>query len=120
MSTAAPALRATAERAAELKESLEEVRQRVEAAAATGARTATSPAVLVAVSKYKPASDVQACYDAGQRDFGENYVQELSEKAPQVSSLHQVSLLEVLTDDVSSAPAGHPMALHRDPTVQQS
>ena len=35
---------------------------------------------LVAVSKYKPASDIQALYDIGVRDFGENYVQELIEK----------------------------------------
>ena len=35
---------------------------------------------LVAVSKIKPASDVQKMYDLGQRDFGENYVQELVEK----------------------------------------
>lgn len=35
---------------------------------------------LVAVSKTKPVSDIQALYDLGQRDFGENYVQELAEK----------------------------------------
>ena len=35
---------------------------------------------LVAVSKTKPAEDIQALYDLGQRDFGENYVQELVEK----------------------------------------
>lgn len=35
---------------------------------------------LVAVSKKKPASDIQSFYDLGQRDFGENYVQELVEK----------------------------------------
>lgn len=35
---------------------------------------------LVAVSKIKPASDIQQMYDLGQRDFGENYVQELVEK----------------------------------------
>lgn len=35
---------------------------------------------LVAVSKIKPNSDIQALYDLGQRDFGENYVQELVEK----------------------------------------
>jgi hypothetical protein len=35
---------------------------------------------LVAVSKKKPASDIQALYDLGQRHFGENYVQELVEK----------------------------------------
>lgn len=35
---------------------------------------------LVAVSKIKPASDIMALYNAGQRIFGENYVQELVEK----------------------------------------
>jgi pyridoxal phosphate enzyme (YggS family) len=35
---------------------------------------------LVAVSKRKPASDIQELYDMGQRDFGENYVQELVDK----------------------------------------
>lgn len=35
---------------------------------------------LVAVSKTKPAADIQALYDLGQRDFGENYVQELVDK----------------------------------------
>ncbi len=37
---------------------------------------------LVAVSKTKPAEDIQALYELGQRDFGENYVQELTEKVP--------------------------------------
>lgn len=35
---------------------------------------------LVAVSKTKPVEDVKALYDLGQRDFGENYVQELVDK----------------------------------------
>ena len=37
-------------------------------------------ATLVAVSKTKPVEDVQALYDLGHRDFGENYVQELVDK----------------------------------------
>ncbi len=36
---------------------------------------------LVAVSKTKPAQEIRELYDIGQRDFGENYVQELTEKA---------------------------------------
>lgn len=36
---------------------------------------------LVAVSKTKPVEDILALYELGQRDFGENYVQELVEKA---------------------------------------
>src|SRR5882762_11804675 len=35
---------------------------------------------LLAVSKTKPIEEIQALYDLGQRDFGENYVQELVEK----------------------------------------
>ena len=35
---------------------------------------------LVAVSKTKPVSDILELYNLGQRDFGENYVQELTEK----------------------------------------
>jgi hypothetical protein len=39
---------------------------------------------LVAVSKTKPAEDILALYDLGQKDFGENYVQELVSKAEQL------------------------------------
>ena len=39
--------------------------------------TAQKNATLVAVSKFKPMQDIQALYDLGQRDFGENFVQEL-------------------------------------------
>lgn len=39
---------------------------------------------LVAVSKTKPVSDILELYELGQRDFGENYVQELVEKAEQL------------------------------------
>ncbi len=35
---------------------------------------------LVAVSKTKPIEDILALYNLGQRDFGENYVQELVDK----------------------------------------
>lgn len=39
---------------------------------------------LVAVSKTKPAKAIQELYDVGHRHFGENYVQELIEKAPRL------------------------------------
>lgn len=39
---------------------------------------------LVAVSKTKPAEDIHVLYDLGQRDFGENYVQELVDKQAQL------------------------------------
>lgn len=40
------------------------------------------PVRLVAVSKTKPIEALREAYDAGQRHLGENYVQELIEKAP--------------------------------------
>jgi pyridoxal phosphate enzyme (YggS family) len=39
---------------------------------------------LIAVSKTKPVSDILEAYTAGQRDFGENKVQELVEKQAQL------------------------------------
>ena len=39
---------------------------------------------LVAVSKTKPVEDILELYHLGQKDFGENYVQELKEKAVQL------------------------------------
>lgn len=39
---------------------------------------------VVAVSKTKPVSLIRQIYDAGHRCFGENYVQEFIDKAPQV------------------------------------
>jgi pyridoxal phosphate enzyme (YggS family) len=39
---------------------------------------------LVAVSKTRPPADIMALYDLGQRDFGENYVQELADKHGQL------------------------------------
>lgn len=43
-------------------------------------------ATLVAVSKTKPVGDIEALYGLGQRDFGENYVQEIVAKQPLLPS----------------------------------
>ncbi len=43
-----------------------------------------SKITLVAVSKTKPIEDILELYNLGHRDFGENYVQELVEKAAQL------------------------------------
>ena len=39
------------------------------------------PVSLIAVSKTKPVEAILEVYEAGQRDFGENYVDEVVEKA---------------------------------------
>ncbi|KAF9232960.1 hypothetical protein BU15DRAFT_54485 [Melanogaster broomeanus] len=72
--------KATAERFQELSESLSEIQERVRQASSASLKSTT----LVAVSKYKPVPDILACYECGQRDFGENYVNELVEKAQQL------------------------------------
>lgn len=56
------------------------VLERIAAAAARAGRDPTE-ITLVAVSKRKPVEDIVAAYKAGQRDFGENYVQEFAAKA---------------------------------------
>ena len=52
----------------------------VEKYSAIKKQLASTNTTLVAVSKIKPAADIQSMYNLGQRDFGENYVQELVEK----------------------------------------
>jgi pyridoxal phosphate enzyme (YggS family) len=45
---------------------------------------------LVAVSKKQPASAIVEAHAAGQRDFGENYVQELASKASSLAALEGI------------------------------
>lgn len=58
-----------------IQHNLQQIRQRIAAAAASCGRD-PQEITLLAVSKTKPASDVAAALAAGQRAFGENYVQE--------------------------------------------
>ncbi|XP_051126034.1 uncharacterized protein LOC127247966 isoform X2 [Andrographis paniculata] len=62
---------------------LRAVMHRVRLAAERSGRRADDVRV-VAVSKTKPVPVIAQVYDAGHRCFGENYVQELIEKAPQL------------------------------------
>eukprot|EP00252_Welwitschia_mirabilis_P014657 TRINITY_DN322_c0_g1_i1.p1 TRINITY_DN322_c0_g1~~TRINITY_DN322_c0_g1_i1.p1 ORF type:complete len:244 (+),score=53.15 TRINITY_DN322_c0_g1_i1:60-791(+) len=72
---------AAAESAAAL--ALRSVVSRIHQAAERSARN-PSQVRLVAVSKTKPVSLIREVYDAGHRHFGENYVQELLDKAPEL------------------------------------
>jgi pyridoxal phosphate enzyme (YggS family) len=65
---------------------LDEVRQRIAKAAADASRDASS-VELLAVSKTFPAEDVRAAFNAGQRAFGENYVQEAVAKIAELADL---------------------------------
>ncbi|MBK5256028.1 MAG: YggS family pyridoxal phosphate-dependent enzyme [Vicinamibacteria bacterium] len=64
------------------------IRERMAAAALRAGRESKGVA-LVAVSKFQPASALEAAYAAGQRLFGENRVQEAEEKKRLLGSLLQ-------------------------------
>ena len=70
-----------------LEENLRAVRARIEAAA-RAARRDPGDVALLAVSKTWPAADIRALAALGQRDFGENRVQELLGKAVDLDDAH--------------------------------
>jgi PLP dependent protein len=65
---------------------LKQVQSRISAAAASVNRQ-TQAVSLLAVSKLQPADKIRTLYAAGQRAFGENYVQEGVEKIVEFSQL---------------------------------
>lgn len=62
------------------------VRDRIAIAESRSGR-ASGSVTLVAVSKRKPVEDIVAAYRAGQRDFGENYVQEFEAKSAEMPAM---------------------------------
>ncbi len=67
-----------------LKENLNQVKERIEAACKKAGRD-PEEVTLVAVSKKKPLENIETLLAEGQLEFGENYVQELCEKDDRVS-----------------------------------
>jgi pyridoxal phosphate enzyme (YggS family) len=68
-------------------ERLQEIRDGI-ASAAKVARRDPGGVTLVAVSKTRSAEDIEALIEAGQRDFGENRVQEALAKWPAIIARH--------------------------------
>lgn len=66
-----------------IQEHIKEVERKIEEACARGNRN-REDITLIAVSKTKPLEDLIEAYEAGCRDFGENKVQEILEKAPKM------------------------------------
>lgn len=66
-----------------IRDNLEQVQQRIKEACENAGRD-EKEVTLVSVSKTKPLSMLQEAYEAGVRDFGENKVQELMEKIPEM------------------------------------
>jgi pyridoxal phosphate enzyme (YggS family) len=74
----------------DIAENLRGVRERIARACGRAGRDPGS-VTLVAVSKTKGAADVEAAYGAGQRVFGENYVQELLQKLEALAHLEGIA-----------------------------
>ncbi|MCM1027283.1 MAG: YggS family pyridoxal phosphate-dependent enzyme [Roseburia sp.] len=66
-----------------IRDNLEAVREQIRQACQRAGREETD-VNLIAVSKTKPLELLREAYEAGARDFGENKVQELAEKMPQL------------------------------------
>ena len=64
--------------------------ERIERAAARAGRK-RGDVTLIAVTKVFPAEAIREAYEAGIRDFGENYVQEFETKWPGVAGLEKAS-----------------------------
>lgn len=72
------------DRAHNIRTQLQQVQQRLQQL------TKASPVTLIAVSKTKPVTDIEQAYHAGQRAFGENYVQEGVEKTQALAHLKDI------------------------------
>lgn len=79
-----------------IKENLNEVRANIEKACLKAGRD-PKEVCLIAVSKTKPVEMLQEAYDYGAREFGENKVQEMCDKIPQLPediSWHMIGHLQ--------------------------
>ncbi len=70
-----------------ISESLAAARQRLADALQQAGRPLSDGARLLAVSKTKPAAMIREAWHLGQRDFGENYVQEALDKQDELADL---------------------------------
>ncbi|HRA63973.1 MAG TPA: YggS family pyridoxal phosphate enzyme, partial [Burkholderiaceae bacterium] len=72
-----------------IENNLQAMRARIAAACQDAGRD-VSQVQLLAVSKTFPAASVQQALDAGQRDFGENYIQEAVAKIGELAGMPAV------------------------------
>ena len=66
-----------------IKDNIADVKQNILSACQRADRN-VGEVTLIAVSKTKPLHMLREAYEAGARDFGENKVQELMDKIPQM------------------------------------
>jgi PLP dependent protein len=103
----------------EIAERLREIHQRIERAAVRAGRH-PSEIRLVAVSKLQPAAAIREAYLEGVRDFGENYVQELAQKADELADLTDLRfhLIGHLQTNKAKVVAGRVSVVHSIDSVR--
>ena len=92
-------------------EGLSRVRERIATACARAGRPADSVR-LIAVSKTQPLEKLRAAVQAGQRLFGENYAQELREKADALGPLVTWHFIGALQSNKARLVVGRAALIH--------
>lgn len=92
-------------------ENLKTIRERVDAACERAGRRPEEVA-LIAVSKTKPLSMLQEAYEAGARDFGENKVQEILEKYPEMPEDARFHMIGHLQTNKAKQVVGKAVLIH--------
>jgi PLP dependent protein len=117
-----PPVRPALSPSTEIQQRLTELRARLDAAAARAGRD-PSRVRLLAVSKTFSLEDIRAAYEAGQRDFGENRVQEALQKMGGSSDLqirwHLIGPLQSNKVRKAAARFAWLHAIHSIPLLQQ-
>jgi PLP dependent protein len=90
---------------------LQLIRRQIDAACRRAGRS-PDEVRLVAVSKKKPAADIDLAAAAGQLLFGENYVQEFIDKRPQVTHLVEWHFIGALQSNKVKYLAEHVTLIH--------
>ncbi|MFL5249723.1 MAG: YggS family pyridoxal phosphate-dependent enzyme [Myxococcales bacterium] len=94
-----------------IADNLRGVRERIDRACERAKRDPAS-VTLVAVSKVQPIEAIREALEAGQRDFGENYAQELREKADAMGSSVNWHFLGALQTNKVKMIVGRVALLH--------
>ncbi len=100
-----------------ISENLIEVRARIARACERSGRS-VEDVTLIAVSKTKPLEDLLAAYHAGAGDFGENKVQEIVAKHPQMPSDAKFHMIGHLQRNKVKQVIPHVVMIHSVDTVR--
>lgn len=94
-----------------VKEQLTQVEENIQAACRRAGRD-RSEVTLIAVSKTKPVELLREAYDAGARNFGENKVQEMTDKMPRLPDDIRWHMIGHLQRNKVKYIVGHTALIH--------